>query len=798
MKYSKKRLTHAVAIACAVIASQASAQQEPSGAPDGQPAAAARNADQLQTVMVTASKRNEDANKVATSISVIGGDELTAQHIATFADVTRAVPNVAFSSGFGGNTGNGAGLSNISMRGISSGAGSATVGIYLDDIAMSIGNIYTMGSIEPKFFDLDHAEVLRGPQGTLYGASSMGGTIKFLSNQPDLKEREAAFHTELSSTRGGANSYLANVVLNEPLLADELGLRIGLQAGRNGGYIDQVDRNSGALLQADSNRETSAVLRLAMKWAPSQRLNITPALFYQNVSTGDTDVAYTLLPGSGAPLPNNQAAKLVREPGRDRLLVPSLTLNYASEAGDITSVTSYFQRKFDRTQDGSATLSYNLVQNILDPALSARVAGMAGMVYLQNEVRQLSQELRIASKAYDASVSPWTWMVGVYAASQRTDISDNEPMPGLNAAFAAAGLSPTDPAAILNPIGAGFPDDNTFSGQLHFRDQQQALFGEANYYFTPGLHATLGLRMVRATSELHRQGALYFNNHFDGLEGNEDTRTEANGRKATPKLALAWELDRNHTVYASASQGFRLGGANVRLPLALCGLTEPNPSSFDADSLWSYEVGNKSRLLNNRLSVNASAFYVDWKNMQQQVFYGCGFGYNTNVGRATSYGGEIEIQAKPMRGLVLGLAGGVTRATLDDSAGEAAGLPGAVEGAHIPGVPKFNATLSAQYNFNFAGDMYGFVRGASRWTGSSYGGFSVVPTGAPNPDYLRPAYNVLEASAGVSWGNLDVTVFARNLADRQTIIQRPFVQFTSDLAYRVPPRSVGISLSGKL
>ncbi len=304
--------------------------------------------------------------------------------------------------------------------------------------------------------------------------------------------------------------------------------------------------------------------------------------------------------------------------------------------------------------------------------------------------------------------------------------------------------------------------------------------------------------MLRATSQLHRQGALYFNNHFDGLEGNEDTRTDAKGHKATPKLALAWEVDRNNTLYASASEGFRLGGANVRFPMSLCGLAAPNPSSFDADSLWSYEVGHKSRLINNRLSVNASAFYVDWKNMQQQVFYSCGFGYNTNVGRATSYGGEIEIQAKPMRSLVLSFAGGVTRAILADSEGEAAGLPGAVEGAHIPGVPKYNATLSAQYNFNFTTDVYGFVRGASRWTGSSYGGFSVLPTLDPNPDYRRPAYNVLEASAGVSWGNWDLTVFAKNLTDNQKIIQRPIVQFTSNEAYRVPPRTIGISLAGKM
>ncbi|MYM24241.1 TonB-dependent receptor [Duganella sp. FT135W] len=783
MKSKKNRLTQAVALACAVMAAQAEAQQQPS--------------DQLQTVTVTANKRNEDANKVATSISVIGGEELTAQHLATFADITRAVPNIAFSSGNGGNAGNGAGLSNISMRGISSSAGSATVGVYLDDIAMSVGNIYSMGSAEPKFFDLDHVEVLRGPQGTLYGASSMGGTIKFLGNQPNLKEREGAFYTEMSSTKGGGNSYLANAVFNEPI-GNELALRVGVQTQHNGGFIDQVDRNTGALVKSDTNTENSGVLRFAMKWAPTRDLTITPSVFYQKVKTGDIDVSYTQLPNGGAPLPNNQAAKLVLEPGKDVLLVPSLTVNYATPLGDVTSVTSFFQRKFDRTQDGTATLSFGLGVNIINPDLQAKVFDLPAMVYLNNEVRQFSQELRIASKSYDASVSPWTWMAGVYASNQRTNITDNEPIPGLNAAFASLGLSPTDPTVIANPVSMGFPNDNTYFGQLHFLDQQQSLFGEANYYFSPTLHATFGLRTVRATTQLHRQGAYYFNNHLDGKDGYENSTAEAKAHKTTPKLALSWEMDRNNTLYASASQGFRLGGANIPVPMQLCDLDKPNPQSFNPDSLWSYEVGNKSRFLNNRLSVNASAFYVDWKNMQQQVFLACGFGFNTNVGRAKSYGAEVEVHAKPIPSLVLSFAGGMTHATLSDSDGEAAGLPGAVEGARIPGVPKFNATFSAQYNMTFDNDMYGFVRGASRWTGSSYGGFAVLPSMLPNPDYHRPAYNVLEASAGVSWGNYEVTVFAKNLTDNQKIIQRPIVQFTANEAYRIAPRTIGISLSGKL
>jgi iron complex outermembrane receptor protein len=798
MKFHEHRLTCAVAVAGALMAAQAGAQQEAAPAAANPSPAAARQSDQLQSVMVTATKRKEDASKVATSISVIGGDDLAAQHITTFADVTRAVPNISFSSGSGGAAGNGAGLSNISMRGVSSDAGAATVGIYLDDISMSIGNVYSMGSAEPKFFDLDHVEVLRGPQGTLYGASSMGGTIKFLSNQPDLKSREASFYSEFSSTEGGGNNYLANAVLNEPLIPGELALRIGVQTSRNGGYIDQVDRNTGAVLDTNTNTEHAGVLRFAMKWSPTKDLAITPSLFYQKVKTGDIDVSFTQLPGSGEPLPRNQAAKLLQEPGEDRLTVPSLTVNYATALGDITSVTSYFERTFNRRQDGSTIVANALASYIVDPALANTVANLPAAVYLDNTVHQVSQELRMASRPYDPAVSRWTWIAGVYAARQRTSIVDNEPILGLNAAFNAAGLSPTDPAVIIDPVSVGFPGDNTYYGLSDFDDRQYSVFGEANYYFSPTLHATVGVRYLRASSKLHQAGAYFFNNHLDGLDGFDDSTATVKGHKTTPKFALTWEVDGNNTLYASAAQGFRLGGVNSPVPTELCGLSKPTPLGYGADSLWSYEAGNKSRLLDNRLSINASAFYVKWKNLQQQVFVECGFAYNSNAGDATSYGAEVEIQAKPVRSVVLSLSGGVTHATLSDSAGEAAGLPGAVAGANIPGVPKFNASVSAQYNFNLASDVYGFVRAASRWTGKSNGGYSITPSMQPNPDYRRPAYSLVDASAGISWGNLDVTVFAENLANNRRIIQRPAVQGTDNQAYRITPRTIGVSLSGKL
>src|SRR5471032_530521 len=255
MRLRTRKLASVLAVASTFMAATAGAQQAAgdaantaapaTGAPTAQPAS--RNSDQLQTVMVTANKRKEDSSKVATSISVISGDDLVAQHIGDFADMTRSIPNISFSGGGGGgDAGNGPGLSNIEMRGVSSTGGSATVCVYLDDVSMTVANLYSMGSAEPKFFDLDRVEVLRGPQGTLYGASSMGGTVKFISNQPNLKAQEGSVYTEVSGSKGGGTSYTGNAVFNQPIIPGELALRVGIQGGHQAGYINQVSQEVGA------------------------------------------------------------------------------------------------------------------------------------------------------------------------------------------------------------------------------------------------------------------------------------------------------------------------------------------------------------------------------------------------------------------------------------------------------------------------------------------------------------------------------------------------------------------------
>jgi outer membrane receptor protein involved in Fe transport len=769
-------LGYSFAAATAALSGTARAQEAPAS-------------DHIEVVRVTAQKRQEDPNKVAMSISAVSGAQLEARHVTDFTDLTRIVPNISFTAATG-NGGAGPGTSNIEVRGISSAAGAATVGVYLGEVPVTVGNFYTMGTVEPKFFDIDRVEVLRGPQATLYGASSMGGTIKFVPNEPDLKERQFRTYTEASVLRGGSAGYTANAVANFPLLTDRLALRIGVQAQRSGGFIDQVDAG-GSVLASNIDKVADQELRLALKWRPSDAMTILPSLYYQKVDAKDIS-AFNL------ELPRYQAQKQVREPSKDVLLTPNLTVNWDLGAADLTSSTSYFRRKFDRTQNGSAYNSYSLSTFLTStadggnapPELIEAIAGLPSAVYLNNRVRQLSQEFRLASKPYDGK-SPWTWLGGVYVSDQHTDIIENDPIFGVNDTFASFGFSSADPGILPDTYPGAFPGDNAFSGAFHYREKQKSVFGEVNYYFTPALHATLGARWLKGDSSLDQNNGLY----LAGAGNNSSTSLSSTA--FTPKYALTWEVDRSHTVYASVAKGFRLGGANVFVPPTTCGPDlaangiDAGPAAYSPDSVWSYEVGTKNRFLDRRLQVNADVFYIRWNNIQQGVYLPtCAYTYNANAGNAVSKGIEFEINARLIPGLLLSASGGRVQAELTNDAGSQNGVVGAVAGARIQGVPSYNAAVNARYNF-LLGERGAFLTAGVQWVGSSKGALDPAQT-----DYDRPAYHTADMSAGLAFDSVDLSVFVKNAFDTDTVIQHPRVASIVQ-GYRVAPRSIGVSLAAK-
>ena len=651
--------------------------------------------------------------------------------------------------------------------------------------------------------------MLRGPQGTLYGASSLGGTIKFISKQPDLKYFSGSTTETVSWTQKGGVNYEMQGILNIPLVVGQSALRIGVEHGHDSGYVDQVD-GTGKRISKGINHDDYTVLKAAVKANIGDNWSVTPALFAQKMNTGDIDATYISLP-------RFETSKTVREPGRDMLAVPSVTLSGDTSFGTFTGVWSGYNRRFKRIQDGTSINdpSYAVINpnagnappNDAPPAnvtqLINALDSLSSAVQLENRIDQQALELRMTSKDYDPKGgSPLTWIGGLYLQDATTSVYDNEPVFGVQAAFAAAGIDPGDPNQLDGGFPGDFADDSSYYSVRHYHDKQASAFGELTYHVSPELALTGGLRYLHATQTFTREAkALFYDGATPATPGYAgQPSVDAKWTATTPSLKLNWEPVKDLAVYANASKGVRLGGANRPVPdtplveknLHDLGLPPGLPATFAPDSLWSYELGSKMDLMDHRMTLNVAAFLLKWKNIQQDITLSdAGFDYETNVGNATSYGFEAELKARVTQALTLSASVGYTHATFDSdnpAFGTADdGLPNIRKGDMIEGVPKASASLGADYHWAVNDSLNAFVRGNGQWTGKSHG---TVFRG--DADYERAAYFTADASAGVNWDKWEVTAFVKNLTGNHTQLQHPSVQNVSE-AYYLRPRTIGVT-----
>ena len=398
-----------------------------SSAPAQDVAARPAASGELTEIIVTAQKRSQDIKDVPLSISVLSGDSLQSDHVQSYEDVTRTMPGVSFLSG------GGPGLDNISIRGVSSTSGAATVGFYLDEVPVTVKNNAYSGAVEPKLFDIDRVEVLRGPQGTLYGSSSMGGTIRMIFNTPSLTQLEGAASADVSHTAHGGTNYEATGVLNLPLQSGVAALRLAVDNSSNSGYIDNYS-TTGSLLRAGVNSDHTLAARLSLLYKPNDALSITPAIYYMRMNTDDTSVFY---PSLGL---YNQD-KIVPEPIRVSFTVPSVTIGLALGWADLTSVTSYFDQQFNR--NGDATFYNSEYLGFLvdtDPILGvnqvgSQIGALPGPEYSWSKTTQVAQEIRLASAPYTEGGIPLTWLAGAYFSDQKFDRVVNDYVTGFDRTF---------------------------------------------------------------------------------------------------------------------------------------------------------------------------------------------------------------------------------------------------------------------------------------------------------------------------------------------------------------------------
>jgi iron complex outermembrane receptor protein len=739
---------------------------------------------QLQEVIVTAQKRVENIKDVPTSISQISGADLSASHITDFDDLTRSIPNFSFAAG--GNPGS----DSLSIRGVSATAGQATVGVYLDDSSITVQSNAT-GQVQPILFDLARVEVLRGPQGTLYGASSMGGAVRFITNQPSLSQWELNVDSDLSYTKDGALNYNDTLIMNAPI-NDSLAVRVAVHGGVDSGWIERYDYQTGGLIDSNANQTGEGAMKLALLYT-SGGLTITPSIWVQRIKADDSSDFY---PSVGL----YQNNKEVGEPSTDALLLPSLTVSQDFGAATLTSVSSYVLRDHNRVTDGTYFNDAALAYYFLDytppfsshrPQNDSIIATVPSPSYFDTREKTAAEELRATSRTPGAGDLPIRWTGGLYYSFNRSDNSNTEYSPGLNSAFESIYGYPLSSPIVQSALGTTattFTNDVIYVAPDTQEFTERAVYGQLEYDPIPTVHAAAGVRYDDAKVVLRVYQSLGF--YAIGTLTPFERSTSENS--LTPKFSVTYDLTSDSTVYAAASKGYRLGEPVAPTPsictgdLAALGVTSA-PTSYKSDSLWNYELGTKLLLDDKRLSISAAAYLIDWTNIQQQVdLPDCGFSYIGNFGDARAEGAEIEVDYKPelVPNLLLSVAGGGVNAFLSSTSD---GLAASV-GQHTLDVPNYTLNARAEYHWDIGPGTQGFVRMDFERTGKSYGSFNPSQV-----NYINPAYGSLNGSIGVDINSWHMYVYGKNLLNNRQIIQYAS-EDEVETGYTQRPLTVGLNV----
>jgi outer membrane receptor protein involved in Fe transport len=740
--------------------------------------------DSLEEVVVTAQRREERLSDVPISVSAYGQEQLDDRGVRSIDDIARLTPGVTFART---DQRNGA-ASNISIRGISSAAGAATTGIYIDDTPIQIRSLgYSAFNAFPQVFDLERVEVLRGPQGTLFGAGSQGGTLRFITPQPSLVTRSLYVRSEASQTQEGDLSYEGGAAFGAPLIENKLAFRVSAWHRRDGGWVDRTDwsrdtRTPTTVLDEDANRQDSTVARLALTYAPTDSLRITPSLYYQNLELHDTPSFWATLSDAGNDSFYN--GNTVSAASEDRFYLPALKVEWDLGAVSLVSNTSYFNRNNEAVND------YSAFESGIWAANPFFAPGFFAQALQFNQQNNLTQELRLQSNDPAARTS---WVLGTFYSHSRQTAKQ----------FVQDTFLPSlIPMEIVFGPGATLADGlYTFvADPIIARDDQIAIYGQMDFKATDKLTLTAGLRASKTEVDASAQ----YRGPVVGPAVDDSGSQEE--EPITPKIGASYKLNNDHMVYASAAKGFRIGGYNPRVgtpcngQLASLGLTAA-PSLYDSDTVWAYELGSKNALLDGRVRLSSSVFYIDWQDIQQSVVLNsCGFLFVTNLGSATSKGADVQADVQLLDNLLLNVSVGYTDAQYDETVqgGPSAATNLVTKGDHIVGSP-WTGAVAAQYTFSAFGGRDAYARLDYQYQS---GQTDRVPANNPANGtfdsrnlFQVPQTDLLSARVGTTWSGVDVSIFANNLLDSRTILSRasnpgpvPFFQLST---FR--PRTFGLT-----
>lgn len=740
------------------------------------PAAAGAEPAAVAEVVVTANK--SAAQKVIeapASIQAISGDQLRKAGDAGFLDIAAQVPGLSIQD-------LGPGDRKYVIRGVNSN-GDATAGVYYDEAVISGSNANDGGGFESdiRLYDLDHIEVLRGPQGTLYGASSMSGTIRFITKKPDLDNFGGYVTVEASDTSHGGGNYNVNGEVNVPIIDDKLALRVVGWELSDSGYINQVRVGAGTsdpvgLVKGVNNDDVGGG-RISLRFQPIEALTID-ASYTNQTETSNGSSRYTpagttafQIPGAptiqGCDLCNTD---VTRSPWGDSLSVYSLTANYKFQYGTITATTNQYDRKIDFSFDSTPILvSYGVPV----PAET-----------LEPQKRDLnSSEIRYAS-SFDFPVNV---VVGAFRQYETNDLTVNVLTTDGQGQVTGPFSTSNSQDALLYP-GVG----DTFFGRVDDRTTTEyAGFGEATWKVTSRLTVVAGMRYFTETLS----GIGQTTHDFGGCgttDCNPNPYPTASATKLTYKVNASYKFSDELLVYATAAEGFRGGGLNA--PQFILGIKEPIPVEFNPDALWNYEVGAKGRLFDGRLQYQVDAYTLFWYNIQVPETTADGaFNYTGNAGDAVVKGFEFEFDARPIQHLTVSFAGSYQDAYLLKGASAEQYVLNptlGLSGDAIPGVAPFQFNLGLNYTAPLVDDWNGTLAGDVSYRGSENSYFASNAFNIP----LRP-YTLLNVRAGVSKGPWSANLFVHNLTDDRAQVSAINSTQDPDALLTVQPRTVGMNVT---
>ena len=703
-------------------------------------ASASGEIQRLDSVTVSANRRREPAREVPMQVNVLSTENLQRAGAKSLGDYLTSEPGVELTSS------GGPGYASVGIRGVTTGSQTiATVGAYVDDVAVGSSSAFAKGPgllLDMGLLDLNYIELLRGPQGTLYGASAMGGVLKYVTNVPDTGEFSGKVSLGGSKTTNGRASSTVSGVVNVPLKQDVAAVRVSAYQDRAGGWVDAT----GPAAASASNRGESTGARASVLVTPTKDLTFRLTATAQDIKRDGYDfVNYD--PTTSLPVAGGLSRSLsLREPYRVKTELYSAEVEYELGWARLNSVTSMQKVRHEATIDATA---------IFGPLLGG---GFSKISLVQPaSFDRTSQEFRLTSK----SDSQLEWLAGLYV-TRETGANNQTADTVLTGGAAGPQLAKVSIPSVY---------------------KEYAAFGDLTWKFNSAFAVTGGLRVARnkQTFSQTQSGPLTPNNSLSGKSSEDATTYLLTGRYA---------LNPASSVYGRVATGYRPGGPNAIAFDIKTGLPVIPNTTFASDSLTSYEVGYKADLLNKALSVEAAVYDIEWRNIQQPRAIN-GVSVIANAGNARVRGAELSATYRPVVQWTMIAKAAHTDAKFTQ---EAPGL-GAVSGDRLPDSPRFSASLSTNYNFALAANP-AYAGVAYRYIGDRDAGIRVGSSTLPS--YKMPAYSLVDLQAGVDFGRFNIGMFVRNVFDKRAQLSAgtAFIPLGgSALVSVAQPRTFGLTVS---